>query len=49
MPNGLQGVQHGIAKALRTGTIPLQEVVGHALGRLRPNAGKATQGFDQSL
>lgn len=32
---------------LRTPVVTLQKVESHALRRLRPDAGKAAQGFDQ--
>ena len=47
MPDLGQRLIERETEPLRTSMVTLQQVESHALRRLRPDAGKAAQGFDQ--
>ncbi len=49
MANRLQRMEHGLTQPLGTGAVPLQQMIGQALRRFRPDAGQAAQRLDQGL
>jgi hypothetical protein len=49
MAQHLQGMPQGAGQPRRAALIPLQQVIGHALGGFGPHPGQAAQGFDQGI
>ena len=49
MADALEREPERVAEALRPGLVALQQVIGHALRRLRPDAGQAAQRGDELI